>query len=141
MSENSQNNSQENEQELSSWEGEPGSYNQNPQQGYYNQNPQQGYQQFSQNSPNVKPASNLVWAILTTLFCCLPFGIVSIVYSAKVDNLWSTGQYDASRDASKKAKTWAIVAACVAGVWVIVYILLVVFGVLSASLFSDIIDY
>lgn len=132
MSENSQNNSQENEQELSSWEGEPGSYNQNP---------QQGYQQFSQNSPNVKPASNLVWAILTTLFCCLPFGIVSIVYSAKVDNLWSTGQYDASRDASKKAKTWAIVAACVAGVWVIVYILLVVFGVLSASLFSDIIDY
>ncbi|WP_010343070.1 CD225/dispanin family protein, partial [Xanthomonas sacchari] len=25
-------------------------------------------------------SNNLVWAILTTLFCCLPLGIVSIVY-------------------------------------------------------------
>ena len=29
--------------------------------------------------------NNMVWAILTTLFCCLPFGIVSIVYAAQVD--------------------------------------------------------
>ena len=29
--------------------------------------------------------NNLVWAILTTLFCCLPLGIVSIVHAAKVD--------------------------------------------------------
>ena len=28
----------------------------------------------TQNIPN-----HLVWAILSTLFCCLPFGIVSIV--------------------------------------------------------------
>jgi hypothetical protein len=30
-----------------------------------------------ENIPN-----HLVWAILATLFCCLPLGIVSIVYAA-----------------------------------------------------------
>ena len=29
--------------------------------------------------------NHLVWAILVTIFCCLPFGIVSIVYAAQVN--------------------------------------------------------
>ena len=56
------------------YQGQPGSQNQ---YGY-----QQGYQYGNQ--PPVKPSNNLVWAILTTICCCLPFGIVSIVYAAKV---------------------------------------------------------
>ncbi|MBO7197759.1 MAG: CD225/dispanin family protein, partial [Tidjanibacter sp.] len=34
------------------------------------------------------PSSNLIWGILTTIFCCLPFGIVSIVFASRVDSLW-----------------------------------------------------
>lgn len=60
-----------------------------------------------------KPSSNLVWGILTTIFCCLPFGIVSIVYAAKVDGLYNGGQYAAAVEASGKARTWAIIAAVV----------------------------
>src|SRR5690625_4065208 len=30
------------------------------------------------------PPNHLVWAILTTLFCCLPLGIVTLVFSSQV---------------------------------------------------------
>ena len=50
--------------------------------------------------------NHLVWAILVTIFCCLPFGIVSIVYAAKVDGLVASGQIGAARDASDNAKMW-----------------------------------
>ena len=56
--------------------------------------------------PMVKPNNYLVWAILGTIFCCLPFGIVSIVYASKVDGLWLAGDYFAATEAARKAKTW-----------------------------------
>ena len=49
-------------------------------------------------------------AILVTIFCCLPFGIVSIVYAAQVNGKVAAGDIDGARDASEKAKTWAWVA-------------------------------
>ena len=54
-----------------------------------------------------KPPSNLVWGILTTIFCCTPLGIVSIVYAAKVDGAWRDGDHAAARRASKNAMFWA----------------------------------
>ncbi|MCL1932719.1 MAG: CD225/dispanin family protein [Candidatus Azobacteroides sp.] len=56
--------------------------------------------------PQTKPDSFLVWAILCTLFCCLPFGIVSIVYAAKVDGLWYSKDYTGAIEAARKARTW-----------------------------------
>lgn len=53
-----------------------------------------------------KPNNFLVWAILSTIFCCLPFGIVSIVYASKVDNLWYAGDYDEAENAAYKARSW-----------------------------------
>ena len=47
------------------------------------------------------PDSGMVWAVLTTLFCCLPFGIVAIVYASKVNNLWMMGYYDGARAAAR----------------------------------------
>lgn len=58
-----------------------------------------------------KPDNYLVWSILATVLCCVPFGIVAIISSSKVDGLWSSGQYDAARAASESAKKWTIVAA------------------------------
>lgn len=54
------------------------------------------------------PSSNLVWAILSTILCCLPTGIVAIVYACKVDNLYLMGNYQGAVDASNKARNWAI---------------------------------
>jgi hypothetical protein len=66
-----------------------------------------------------------VWAILTTLFCCLPFGIVSIVFAARVDSKYSSGDYAGALEASNNAKKWAIVSAVVGVVVVIGYLALI----------------
>ena len=62
----------------------------------------------AQNQRPPKPDNYLVWAILTTLLCCLPFGIVSIVYSSKVDSLYYAGDYISAQQAADKAKKWAM---------------------------------
>lgn len=74
------------------------------------------------------PSNNLVWGILTTLFCCLPFGIVSIVQAAKVDSLWNGGRHAEAQAAADSAKKWAIIAA-VTGVVLIGLYLIVVFAI------------
>lgn len=75
-----------------------------------------------------KPDNYLVFAIITTVLCCLPLGIVSIIHSTKVDNLWNSGQHSEARVAADKAKQFAIYAA-IAGVVVIgLYLILVVAG-------------
>ncbi len=55
--------------------------------------------------------NHLVWAILTTLFCCLPLGIVSIVYAAQVDGKRAAGDLAGAREASRKAGNWALASA------------------------------
>jgi len=74
-----------------------------------------------------------VWAILTTLFCCLPFGIVSIVYAARVDSKYNAGDLAGSLEASNNAKKWAIVSALVSVVLLGLWILLVVVAGSSSS--------
>lgn len=70
-----------------------------------------------------KPPSNLVWGILTTVFCCLPFGIASIVFAARVDGLWQAGQYAEAQEASRKARLFAIVAAGVSAALIVLWLL------------------
>ncbi len=72
-----------------------------------------------------KPDNYLVWAILSTIFCCLPFGIVSIVFSTQVDSLYYNGQYEAAAAKAKSAKTWAIVSAISALVILLIYLIMV----------------
>lgn len=74
----------------------------------------------------VRPSSYLALAILSTIFCCLPTGIVSIVYAAKVNSLYASGNYDEALKASKTAKTWGLVSIGLGLVGVIVYV--VIFG-------------
>lgn len=79
------------------------------------------------------PPNHLVWAILTTLFCCLPLGIVSIVFAAQVNGKWQAGDYAGALDSSQKAKRfaiWALVAGIIVG---IIYGALAAVGVLHTS--------
>lgn len=57
-----------------------------------------------------KPDSLLIWSILSTVLCCLPLGIVAIVYSTRVDPLWDKGAYEEAYQAAKNAKTWCILS-------------------------------
>ena len=72
------------------------------------------------------PDTNLVWAILTTIFCCLPFGIVSIVYSSKVESRWRMGLQEEAEEYSNKAKNWALASALTSLGLTIIYIIIIV---------------
>ena len=72
------------------------------QAGYF---PQQQAPRYQADVPTY-----LVQAILTTLFCCQPFGIVAIVYAAQVSNKLTSGDYNGAVDSSEKAKMWSWIA-------------------------------
>lgn len=74
-----------------------------------------------------RPNSYLALAIISTILCCLPAGIVSIVYATKVNSAYEDGKYDEAERASKNAKTWGLVSVGVAAVGWILYVL--IFGV------------
>jgi predicted secreted protein len=86
---------------------------------------QPGYGQQPPRAPG-PPPNYLVWAILSTLFCCLPLGIASIVFAAQVNGKFTSGDIAGAQAASNKAKQFAIWAA-IAGVVVLgIYLVAVV---------------
>lgn len=81
-----------------------------------------------------EPDNYLVWAILCTVLCCLPFGIVSLVYSNKVSGLWAQGRAAEAQEASSNAKKWAIIGAIAGAVtYAIIVILYIVIAVVAVS--------
>lgn len=54
--------------------------------------------------------SYLAQAILVTLLCCLPFGIVAIVYAADANSKKAAGNFVAARRAADSAKNWCLVS-------------------------------
>lgn len=87
-----------------------------------------GYQTYTPGAMS-PPNNHLVPAILTTVFCCLPFGIVSIVKAAQVNNLWQSGQYDAARKASEDAKKWWMVSMFVSlGLFALYFVAVIAVG-------------
>ena len=72
----------------------------------------------------------MVWAILSTILCCLPLGIVAIIKASNVNSLYDRGDYAGAEEAAKSAKTWAMWGAISALIiWVLYILLVVVFGV------------
>ena len=53
-----------------------------------------------------KPPTFLGGSVLVTIFCCVPFGIVAIVYGILVGTRWRAGDGDGSQNASKMAESW-----------------------------------
>jgi len=72
------------------------------------------------------PPKYLVQSILVLLLCCLPGGIVALVYGDKIDKLMAVGQTDEAWKASKSAKTWLIASVAVSGGLLLLYILVMV---------------
>lgn len=93
---------------------------------------------MSSNHPQALPPgtvpNHLVWAILSTLFCCLPLGIVSIVKAAEVNGKLASGDLDGARASSDAAKKWAIWSAAVTLVLVAVYFVFLILVVVVDSL-------
>ena len=80
---------------------------------------------------NEEPTNYMVYAILATIFCCLPTGIASVIYANKATTSWTAGRYEEAIDATKKARIWLIISICVGVVSIIIGF---IFGVFSALL-------
>ena len=98
----------------------------------YGAPPGYGYQ-WQQPPPFAKPDSYLVWAIVATVLCCLPFGIVGIVYAAQVDSKWATGDWLGAKAASDKARTWSYVSIGAGLVVVVAYVVIIAAAAFSGS--------
>jgi hypothetical protein len=60
-----------------------------------------------QSDPPVGKVENyLIPSIFATLCCCLPFGIVALVYSAQVNSRFASGDIAGAQLASNRAKLW-----------------------------------
>jgi len=101
---------------------------QQPHQGQYQQPYQGQYQQSCQSQHHYstdKPDNNMIWGILCTVFCCIPFGVYSIILASKVNNLYNSGNYDEAHKTADDAKKWAMIGAAVGLVSIILYALTV----------------
>ena len=92
---------------------------------YYNA----GAQQAPYGETPISSTTYLIFAILVTVMCCLPFGIPAIIYATKIDKLQAMGDFMGAKAAAKSSKMWSIIAGVSIVVLVIAYIALIVFGV------------
>lgn len=85
-------------------------------------NPQPVNTQPAEGAPEPCPPTNLVWAIITTVLCCLPAGIVAIIYAMKVTNKYREGDIEGAKRASEVGAWWCIAS--------------IILGILSMPLIS-----
>src|ERR1700761_7405943 len=73
----------------------------------------------------------LVFAILATVFCCLPAGIPAIVFAAQVNGKLQGGDVAGAQAASNNAKMWCLISAGLGVGVVALYIILIMVGVVN----------
>lgn len=72
-----------------------------------------------------RPSSHLVWAVLTTLCCCSPFGLIAIYKASKVNDYYIMKQYDSAILASNSAKRWCLISLCLSFLINILFLIVV----------------
>jgi len=81
--------------------------------------------------PGVTVQNYLVFAILATVFCCLPAGIPAIVYAAQVNGKLQAGDLAGAQAASNNAKMWCLISLGLGLGIIVLYVILIMVGVLS----------
>lgn len=80
--------------------------------------------------PGTTVENYLVFAILTTVLCCLPAGIPAIVYAAQVNGKLLQGDVAGAQAASNNAKMWCWISLGLGLAWFAVVIVLMMVGAL-----------
>lgn len=75
----------------------------------------------------------LVLSIITTLCCCLPFGIVGIVYSTKINSAVNGRDWEGAQKAAKTAKIWIIASAIVGFIVEVIYVVMIYAGIAGSG--------
>lgn len=78
--------------------------------------------------------SNYLWqSIAVTLLCCLPLGVVAIIYAAKVEPALRVGDVAGAKAASDSAKLWCWLAFGLGLVSTLAYLAFVFLGVAASQ--------
>lgn len=89
----------------------------------------------SQCPPNYQndtpPKTWLLESILATLLCCLPFGIVGIVYASRVESNWYAGNRDIALSSSRTARTWTLISFACGLASIVVTVIAWAFGLMA----------
>ena len=73
-------------------------------------------EELNTTNQGIRPNNYLVQSILVTIFCCLPLGVVGIVFASQVNSKYDAGDFAGSEKASKQAKQfmmWRLIAGVV----------------------------
>ena len=92
---------------------------------------------YGQPQKPINGTTYLIFAIISTILCCLPLGIVAIVYASKINSLQRNGDYAGAQNAAKKAKMFTIIGTVAALVVSIFYIIFAVVIEIGSSDFDD----
>lgn len=123
-------------QEQNTSYGEPNNYEYGQQNQNYEQQNQGYYQQNNFNGMPQKPVNwvpYLILSIISTLCCCLPFGVVGIVFSAKINSAMLAGNLEEAQNNAKMARIWIIVSFAIGLLTWLIYMVLIVTGAVSGS--------
>ena len=141
-------------QEQNTFHGESNNYEYGQGYGQQNQNYNQQNQNYTQQAPNygqqnqgyyqqnnfngmpqepVNWVPYLILSIISTLCCCLPFGVVGIVFSAKINSAMLAGNLEEAQNNAKMARIWIIVSFAIGLLTWLIYMILIVTGAVSGS--------
>lgn len=92
-------------------------------------------EQSFQSRPVTRPKNWLAESILVTIFCCLPFGIVGIVYASQVNNKFAAGDFEGAEKSSQEAGKWTKIGFFIGVAILVLYIIAFMF--FGFALFKD----
>ncbi|HYH06246.1 MAG TPA: CD225/dispanin family protein [Thermoanaerobaculia bacterium] len=71
-------------------------------------------------TPGEKIPNYLIQSIIVTLCCCLPLGIVGLIFGSQVNSKLAQGDVAGAREASKKAKQFLLIGV---GIWAVLFVI------------------
>lgn len=77
------------------------------------------------------PPTYMMQAVLATMFCCMPLGVMAIVKASQVSSAWSAGDFAAAQQRSDEARSWvnwSVVGSLAFGVAYFIAIVFVAIG-------------
>ena len=74
----------------------------------------------------VETTMPLVLSILTTVLCCLPLGVVGIIFAAMAMSKNTAGDYAGAAESARKSKLFSFIGIGIGVVGIVLYVLLVV---------------